>query len=158
MEHTKHLWRAAILLILLLLVVVVGRHAAIPDSFGELGFYRSAALDEFMDKELEHGAPDACAECHDDIADAKATGGHASVQCEVCHTTLSSHVREGEQVAEMLINRSYRLCAGCHQALRARPADMVQIDLREHLELEPDEVIPAEACLDCHDVDSVHSP
>jgi len=158
MEHTKHIWRVAILLAVLLVVVVLVRHAMIPDSFGEMGFFRSTALDEFMDKEPEHGAPGACAECHDDIADAKSAGAHAAVQCEVCHAPLSTHVRDDEKVADMAVNRSYRLCAMCHMALRARPADMVQIDLIEHLELAPDEAIPVEACLECHDVDGVHSP
>lgn len=158
MEHTKHIWRGTILLLVVMIGIVIGRHFLVPESFGEMGFFRGDALYEFMEKAPEHGAPGACAECHDDIADAKAAGAHARVQCEVCHAPLSTHVREDDKVADMVINRSYRLCAYCHQELVARPAFMPQIDLREHLELSRDAIIPEEACLDCHDADGIHSP
>ena len=158
MEHTKHLWRAAILLGIILTAVVVGRHFLVPDSFGEMGYFRGSALDEFLVKPPEHGGTAACAECHDDIADAKASGGHASVQCEVCHAPLTTHVVDDEKVADMDIDRSYTLCAYCHRRLIARPPDIPQIDLHQHLELAPGAIIPAEACLDCHDTDGIHSP
>jgi len=158
MENTKHIWRAVILLLVLLVAVVLGRQALIPESFGEMGYYRADALDEFMAKEMEHGPPGSCAECHDDVAEAKAAGGHARVQCEVCHAPLSTHVRDGDIVAEMAINRTWHLCANCHQQLTARPAGMTQIDLHEHLEFEPGESIPEDACFECHDAEGIHSP
>ena len=158
MEHTKHIWRGTILLLVVMVGIVIGRHFLVPDSFGEMGFFRGDALYEFMEKAPEHGAPDACAECHDDIADAKAAGAHAGVQCEVCHATLSTHVRDDDKVADMAINRSYRLCAYCHQKLIARPATVPQIDLAEHLDLPRSAAIPEEACLECHDAEGIHSP
>ena len=158
MEHSKHIWRGAILLVIVLAGVVVGRHFMVPESFGEMGYYRGDALYEFMDKEPEHGARGACGECHDDIAAAKSAGKHAPVQCEVCHAPLATHVRDGDVIAEMAINRSWQLCAVCHQELVARPATIAQIDIREHLELGPEDALPEQACLDCHDVDAIHSP
>jgi len=158
MEHSKHIWRAAILLVVVLTGVVVGRHFLVPKSFGEMGFYRGDALYEFMDKTPEHAGADACGECHDDIAAAKAKGKHASVQCEVCHAPLTTHIRDGEKVADMAINRSWHLCGYCHLKLNARPSSIAQIDLREHLELDPDAPIPDQACLECHDQDAIHSP
>jgi len=158
MKHTKHIWRAAFLLLFLFMGGIIARHFLIPHSFGAAGYYRYDSLLDFMRKEPVHGVPGACGECHDDIAEAKAAGGHAAVRCEVCHATLASHVREGEVIAEMAINRSYTLCAYCHQALRARPASISQIDLREHLELEPGASFPREACLECHDTESIHQP
>ncbi len=53
MENTKHIWRAVILLLILLVAVVLGRQFLIPESFGEMGFYRGKALEEFMAKEME---------------------------------------------------------------------------------------------------------
>jgi hypothetical protein len=156
MKHTKHLWRAAILLVFALSAIVVGRHFVVPASFGEMGFYRGDALYEFMDKAPEHSGTAACAECHDDIADEKAAGAHASVECEVCHHTAASHIRDDDKFADMAIDRSWKLCAHCHRYLVARPATMPQINLAEHLELAPGEAVPDEACLDCHD--DVHSP
>lgn len=158
MEHTKHIWRGTILLLAVIIGIVLGRHFMVPESFGEMGYYRGDALYEFMDQAPQHGTPDACAECHDDVADAKAAGGHARVQCEVCHAPLSTHVQDGDKVADMAIDRSYRLCAYCHQKLVARPALLPQIDLHEHLELSLSEAIPEEACLDCHDTEGIHSP
>lgn len=156
MQHTKHLWRAAILLVLALTVIIVGRHFAVPASFGEMGFFRGDALYEFMDKPPGHGGTAACAECHDDIAEEKAAGSHATVQCEVCHDLLIAHVQDDEKIADMAVDRSWKLCGQCHQHLVARPAGMPQVNLAEHLELEPGEPIPAEVCLDCHD--TVHNP
>ena len=158
MEHTKHIWRVSLLLILLLAGVVLGRHFLIPKSFGQAGFYRYDALVELIEKEPRHGAPDACGDCHDDMSALKAEGKHSRVQCEVCHDVLSSHVKDGDKFADMAINRSYKLCANCHQTLVARPASMTQIDLAEHLELEPGQAIPEEACLECHDSEGVHKP
>ena len=158
MEHSKHIWRGAILLVLVLVAVVLGRHFLVPPSFGELGFYRGDALYGFMEPAPRHGAPGACAECHDDVAAAKAAGGHAAVQCETCHAPLATHVVDGDVIAPMAVDRSWRLCAYCHRRLEARPAAVAQIDLHEHLELEPGAAIPAEACLECHDRDAIHSP
>lgn len=158
MEHSKHIWRGAILLAVLLGGVVLGRHFLVPPSFGEMGFYRGDALYEFMDKAPEHGGSQACAECHDDIAAAKAKGKHAVVQCEVCHATLATHVKDGDKVGDMAVNRSWQLCAYCHRALNARPGGIAQIDLREHLELGANDPIPEQACLECHDKDAIHCP
>ena len=80
------------------------------------------------------------------------------MRCEVCHAPLASHVKDGEVIEAMAVNRSYKLCANCHQALKARPADMPQVDLHEHLELRYDQPIPAEACVECHDSEGIHSP
>ena len=156
MKHTKHLWRAAILLVLALSVIVVGRHFVVPASFGEMGYFRGDALYEFMDKAPEHHGTAFCADCHDDVADEKAGGAHASVECEVCHDTATTHVRDDDKFADMAVDRSWRLCAHCHRHLVARPGGMPQVNLAEHLELAPGEAIPEEACLDCHD--TVHSP
>jgi hypothetical protein len=158
MEHTKHIWRAAFLLIAVLTFVIVGRHFLVPKSFGQAGYYRYDALFEHMDKEPRHGAPDACADCHDDIAAAKASGKHAPVQCEVCHDVLASHVKDGDKFADMRINRNWELCAYCHQRLVGRPALIAQVDIREHLELASGQAIPAEACVQCHDKDAIHHP
>lgn len=158
MEHSKHIWRGAILLTVVLTALVVGRHFLIPQSFGEMGHFRGDALYELMALPPVHGAPGACAECHDGIAAAKAQGGHRTVECEVCHGPLAGHVQDGEKIADMPVDRSWQRCAQCHRYLAARPAAMPQIDLREHLDLGPQDPVPAEACLDCHDRDAIHSP
>ncbi len=158
MEHTKHIWRISLLLIVLLVAVVIGRHFVIPESFGQAGFYRYNALVELMGKEPRHGPQASCDECHDDKVAELSAGLHSGVQCEVCHDVLSSHVQDDDKFADMTINRSYRLCANCHQELVARPEGMVQINLAEHLEIEPGDIIEEEACLECHDSEGIHKP
>jgi hypothetical protein len=158
MEHTKHIWRAALLLVVLLTAVVVGRHFLVPASFGEMGYYRYDALFEHMAKEPRHGDPDACGACHEDVAAAKADGAHAPVSCEACHDALATHVKDDEKIADMRIDRSWQLCANCHQKLDGRPAFIAQVDLTEHLELQPGQPVPDEACVACHDTDAIHHP
>lgn len=158
MEHTKHIWRISLLLLLLFTGGILGRHFMVPESFGKAGYYRYDALTELVAKEPRHGSPGACADCHDDKAEAKAAGAHRSVQCEVCHDVLSSHIKDDDKYADMAIDRSYKLCAYCHEQLLGRPEGMPQIVLAEHLELEPSQAIPEEACLECHDSEGIHSP
>ena len=158
MEHSKHIWRMSLLLIVLFAAGILGRHFMVPKSFGEAGFYRYDALVELTDKTARHGPVGSCGDCHDDKAAAKAEGKHAHVQCEVCHDVLSSHIKDDDKYADMAINRSYQLCAYCHEKLIARPVAVAQINLMEHLELDPSQAIPEEACLECHDSDAIHSP
>ncbi len=158
MEHTKHIWRISLLLVLLFSGGVLGRHFLVPESFGKAGFYRYNSLVELVAQEPRHSGSDACGDCHDDKTAAVAEGKHSGVQCEVCHDVLSTHVKDDDKVGDMAINRSYQLCSYCHQKLLARPEGVAQIVLAEHLELGPSQAIPAEACLDCHDSDNIHSP
>ena len=158
MEHTKHIWRLSLLLILLFTGGILARHFLVPESFGKAGFYRYDALSELVDMDPRHSSPGDCSECHDDKATAIAEGKHRGVQCEVCHDVLATHVQDDEIIGEMATNRSYQLCAYCHEKLTARPSGIAQINLSEHLELDPTQAIADEACLECHDSDSIHSP
>ena len=159
MEHTKHLWRAALLIVAFAVAGVGVRHFLIPESFGAQGFYRFNSLNDFMSKPVIHGDATACAACHAEVAELKNAGKHATVSCEVCHAPLTEHVVNEEKIADMPKNTSPTLCAYCHQQLRARPATMPQIDIREHLVtlevLSEKDSIPDGACLVCHDV---HNP
>lgn len=159
MEHTKHIWRAVFLLIGAVIVAVVARHFMIPRSFGDKGFYRYDSLGEHRSKPPIHGAVDACGACHQPAFDAKKTGKHVSVSCEVCHGPLSDHVKDNAKIAKAPVDKSYTLCLRCHEKLKARPETFPQVEPTEHLIAEgaiaTGEPIPEEACIACHDV---HSP
>lgn len=159
MDHTKHIWRAALILCVLTAVGGTARHFMIPKSFGEEGHYRYDSIDDYMEQKPAHGGVESCAPCHGDQVKAKAKGAHATVQCEVCHRPVASHARNGEKTAEMPTNRSHTLCAYCHQTLRARPETMSQVDIVGHLVddeiIEPGDEIEEGICMVCHDV---HSP
>jgi hypothetical protein len=73
------------------------------------------------------------------------------VSCEVCHAPLGKHVKAGDVIAAMPVDRSVGLCAYCHRKIDGRPAGFPQIVPDKHVEggLGP------KGCLDCHDP---HSP
>lgn len=163
MEHTKHIWRAAIILLMLPMIFITVRHFMIPDSFWMEGHYRYDSLREYMDKPVIHGNTGACAhECHEkqEKKDHKKMreeidkGKHSSISCEVCHAPLSVHVRDGKKVAVMPQDKSSRLCAYCHQYLKARPKSFLQVDFDKHLKDKTDD--PNETCITtCH---NPHNP
>lgn len=184
MEHTKHLWRAAILLVIGATVAVVARFFLLPDSWGEKGYYRADSLSDYMAIDPRHGDETACQPCHADRFAEKLAGKHATVSCEVCHAPLYfafldpeegivgdgeaqgaypavryPHADETGKLNPMPTDTSHRLCANCHQKLRARPENMPQIVLEEHLvdagAIEKGEEIPEGVCIACHDV---HDP
>lgn len=156
LAHAKHVFRAAILLLVVLVAMVLGRSLFVPDTWGEFGPYRGAAVAEHRDKQIRHGGNDSCAMCHDvEYAD-HSQGVHASVQCELCHGPVALHVdvEEGELLAEMPLRRNRELCELCHRRLDARPSDFPQVNVREHV-LENGGELTDDACFACHEA---HSP
>lgn len=143
-----------------MLVVVIGvlfvlvRHFVYPASFGQYGHYRYDSVAEYRVLSPLHGAPGACADCHDEEAEAHAGGPHVSVSCEVCHGPLGNHIRGDEHVAPMPVQRSIKLCGMCHQYLLARPKEFPQVVLADHVIEKGGEMSEA-ACLECHDA---HNP
>ncbi len=154
MEHAKHIIRAVLLVILIAVTFVVGRHFAIPDTYGEHGNYRFASVAEIAGRNPVHAGRESCVECHDDEASYVSEGSHRSISCEVCHAPLPAHVVEGERVAEMPMRRTYELCAWCHQRLVSRPATFPQVVFSDHVFDKGGELVPS-ICLECHDA---HNP
>jgi len=159
MEHSKHIWRALLLLCLVGVAAILVRHFLMPPSFGVHGAYRYDSLAEFMSLPVQHGGSAACGECHEDEHGEVSGGKHRSVQCEVCHAPLATHVRQAEKIGDMRVNRSHGLCAYCHRKVRARPPTVPQIVIAEHLvtnkALAPGAPIPDGICLSCHEA---HGP
>jgi cytochrome c553 len=155
MEHTKHIIRAVLLLVLIAVVFVVVRHFAIPGSFGMYGHYRFASVAEYAAPAPVHGTSAMCIECHDEEGEVWSAGVHHTVPCEVCHAPLTTHVRDGEKVADMPVRRSYKLCARCHQKLAARPKDFPQVVLQDHVGEQGFELTDT-VCWECHE--DAHNP
>ena len=154
MEHAKHIIRAVLLLVVAAVLFVLVRHALIPASFGEYGHYRYLSVAEYASLQPLHGAPDGCNDCHEEQAEARAEGKHASVSCEVCHAPLATHVLNDERVAPMTVRRSTQLCGWCHERLIARRATMPQVHMTDHV-IEKDGELTEAACLECH---NAHNP
>lgn len=154
LAHAKHIFRVFLMLVAGIVALVLGRSLFVPDTWGQHGAYRAAALEQHHGKEPRHGGNTACASCHEDRMEEVETGGHASLACEGCHAPLSGHAAAGEKIADMPVRRGAELCLRCHERLDARPATHPQINPVQHLEEQEAEAGP-ESCFDCHEA---HSP
>ncbi len=103
-----------------------------PDTFGEKGPYRAAALIDNAQLEIHFSGQDACFECHQDIQDLKLTDLHSEIHCETCHGPGQEHVLSS--LPEDIIKPSDRkFCGSCHLLNAARLKDAVnQVDLKTH--------------------------
>ena len=63
--------RLGILFVIAIAALVIARQRFVPESFGELGHYRADALDEALEQPIRFAGAEACADCHDDVAEAK---------------------------------------------------------------------------------------
>jgi formate-dependent nitrite reductase cytochrome c552 subunit len=152
MEHARHVFRIALVLLVLVVAVVLGRSFLIPRSYGTYGSYRfDNVAEQASARPPLHGGAIACADCHDDRSTKLAKGGHARVSCEVCHGPLGRHVKAGDVVGPMTVDRSVRLCATCHRKIDGRPEGFPQVVVEKHV----DGGLGPKGCLDCHDP---HSP
>lgn len=136
----EHLVRLALLFALIVIVFLVVRAALVPDTFGDLGHYRAAALGDNREKAAVFGGEAACASCHGATMDEKRGGAHAGVHCEACHGPLGAH---GADPTAAAATRPAipDLCLRCHLANAARPKTFPQIDPKDH---------GGDACGDCH--------
>lgn len=151
----RHLVRAGMILVGALVAFFIVRALLVPKSFGQFGTFRGSNLAEQAALPANYGPPDVCATCHADLFETKAKGKHLNVPCQTCHGPVAEHVQD-DGMKPMIINRSFTLCARCHQKLEARPAQFPQINIQEHLAgknltTEGNEGV----CLTCH---NPHSP
>lgn len=151
----RHLVRAGLILVGVLIAFFVARALLVPKSFGQFGTFRGDNLAEQMALPVQYGPPDVCASCHAEIFATQTKGRHAFVPCQTCHGPVNIHVQD-DGMKPMIINRSFTLCARCHQKLEARPVQFPQISIGEHLArknltTEGNE----DVCLSCH---NPHAP
>lgn len=134
--------RLAIVFMVLLVGLVVARYFLVPATFGELGHYRTAAIDSIVAQPIRYAGHQACAECHEDIAEAKEASLHANVACEVCHGPAAEHVEDFEKYLPPA-PRERGYCPLCHGYNPSRPTGFPQIDPMTHNPFKP--------CIACHD-------
>jgi hypothetical protein len=119
----------------------VARHRLVPKTFGEKGHYRAAAVVTIKALPVRYAGREACATCHDQIADAHGKARHQSVACEVCHGPAAAHTEAPtENVLEAPRKRGY--CPLCHGYDPSRPTGFPQIDPATHNPVKP--------CISCH--------
>ncbi len=150
MEHARHVLRIGALVVVIIAGFSIARTFAKPATYGDYGPYRAAAVGEIAARAPVHGGVEACAKCHADKAKERAEGSHKTVVCEICHSPLASHVKDGVKVAAMVTEKSWKLCARCHQQIAGRPAGFPQQNLEQHVDK-----LEGAVCMDCH---NPHSP
>ena len=124
----------------------IARKLLVPATFGQLGYYRAAAVDEIAAQPIAYAGSKACLDCHDDVDQIKRQSKHQGVSCEVCHGDAAKHVEAPDQVKPIKpIGRGY--CPLCHGYDPARPTGFPQIN--------PDVHNPGRACMSCH---NPHNP
>ncbi len=136
----------AILFTLLMVVFVAARRQFVPESFGDLGFYRADALKEISSQEPKYVGAETCGECHDDIYEIKANSYHKGVACEACHGAGYMHV-DSPAENELLAPRERDYCPVCHGYNPSRPSGFPQIIATVHN--------PGKPCMSCH---NPHNP
>ncbi|MFH2202051.1 MAG: hypothetical protein ABIJ96_02950, partial [Elusimicrobiota bacterium] len=66
MKDIQHLIRVAIAFVVVISGFLIVRHFMVPKSFGAIGHYRAAALDEIKAAPLRYAGSADCAMCHED--------------------------------------------------------------------------------------------
>lgn len=122
------------------------RRWLVPPTFGALGHYRAAAIDEAMAAPVKHASRYVCAECHTDVVDVQSHAQHQTLSCDSCHGPGLPHADNPGEVKPR-IPRERNFCPRCHGYDLARPTGFPQIDPASHN--------PLKACVSCH---NPHAP
>ena len=130
-KNAEHLIRVALVFVAGFILFLLVRGMIVPKSFGQLGHYRADALKDIAARTPSFAGREACANCHQEIVDLKATGKHAGVGCEACHGPLAKHVDDPGSVVPVLPDTKV-LCVKCHEANSAKPRNFPQVISKEH--------------------------
>ncbi len=151
-DPRHHVYPVLGALVVVAVVAIAARSVAVPETFGEYGTYRAAAVTEAMERAPRHVGEAVCEECHDDIVAIHDKDVHVHVQCETCHGPGSTHV-EKEDGTEIIRPQGKEFCLTCHRLLLARPGPFPQVRWKEHFEFVgvKDETIDCTACHDPHE-------
>ena len=141
--------RLAIVFIILGAALVVARTYLIPQTFGELGHYRAAAVDANAEQPMVYAGREVCGVCHTEQSEKFLVARHQTLSCEVCHGAGAAHVDSpSEHKPPAPRERGY--CPLCHGFNPSRPTGFPQIDAVTHN--------PGSPCIQCHDPHAPEPP
>lgn len=119
----------------------IARVLLLPASFGEYGWFRSAALEENAAPKPVHSGMKSCEECHSDILQQLTKYEHQTVSCESCHGPSRPHAGDPD-IPTPRGKFADRDCLRCHQSSPSRPAWLKQVEPYEHFR--------GDLCVGCH--------
>lgn len=122
--------------------LIGARSFLVPETFGQYGHYRAAAVDSVAAHPVKYAGYQVCVACHDDINQKRVVGNHRGVACEVCHGPQSGHAGAPDSITPP-VPRDREFCQRCHGYDAARPTGFPQIDPPSHN--------PGTRCINCHD-------
>lgn len=122
---------------------LVVRPFFIPDTFGDVGHYRNAAVGEVGARPINYADRATCETCHGDVVALRVEkkSRHAAISCQSCHGPLEAHAAGGGDPKPALPD-VVPLCTRCHEATAGRPAFVPQVNPAEHS--------GGEKCSTCH--------
>ena len=138
-----------VVFILVIVALVFARQLLVPDTFGELGHFRAAALDTIVAHEKKYAGQQECALCHSGIMDQRLAGNHRGVGCESCHGPAAAHVASPVE-AKPRIPSEREFCQRCHAYDPSRPTGFPQINPVAHNPMTP--------CMVCHEPHAPEPP
>lgn len=133
--------RLLMVVVVLIVAFIATRSLLTPETFGDLGHYRTAAVDSIEALDIRYAGHQACSECHEDISEFKSKSFHREVNCECCHGPAAAHIESGAEILPD-IPRQRDHCLLCHIYNPARPTGFPQIDPVSHNPVKP--------CIGCH--------
>ena len=107
------------------------RAAVIPQSFGQYGHFRGAALGEIAARPIAYAGHATCEGCHVDVLDEKKLGRHANVACEACHGPQAKHADDPTTGKPPKLDTAV-VCSRCHETNSAKPKFMPQVNTADH--------------------------
>jgi len=119
------------------IIFFILRAIFVPPTFGEVGWYRAASVDEIAELETKIAEEFRCFNCHPNEHAEWSVGEHRNVSCEACHGLLKFHAENPEKQAydehlsPKAFNSSIEFCLSCHGVSVSKPEHFPQVSV-EH--------------------------
>lgn len=147
MKDVEHILRVAAVFLVVIVGFLVARAWLVPPSYGDLGRYRAASVDEIKALPIKYagkaGEAD-CATCHKPQVREKASSSHRTLACETCHGPLHAHISDPAGVKPLKPKESEIIgfCLRCHEESLSKPPKFPTVNPMKHN--------PDVACVMCH--------
>jgi uncharacterized CHY-type Zn-finger protein len=142
MKDWLHLIRLSGLVGAAAFAFLIVRPFFIPETFGDIGHYRAAAVGDVQARPVQYADGGSCETCHSDVVALRVEkqSRHAAISCQSCHGPLEAHAASGEQ--KPALPEVVPLCTRCHETTAGRPKFVPQVNPAEHS--------GGEKCSTCH--------